>query len=273
LIKMDAEKEAEAAAFEEKLNAKKKSLKALEDEFKIFDEDQTEKRNKRRALEESKINRIKDEQIRLDKTLKSEIKRRVELSKALQDACSKQIQKKDAEYTKLLQGRSERIHARLKRLEDEVSSLEQSFEDARVRIPKEIEEVAENLTKQLDEFTKSFEQEKEERKKREQGIETDLVAQKDSTTHNFDDEGKDREGKFNTLFEQLSETTDDRTKRDDKFQSFVKEEIENLLRDLDNEREMRIGEDNDIVTALQRFSTRLQVSLKAVHSSDSDALR
>jgi hypothetical protein len=55
---------------------KERLEKLANDELNDFDNDMDKETAKRKEAEESKINKIKGEQIRLDKTLKSEIKKR-----------------------------------------------------------------------------------------------------------------------------------------------------------------------------------------------------
>jgi hypothetical protein len=67
------------------------------------------------------------------------------------------------------------------------------------------------------------------------------------------------------LASQLADTTDDRTKRDDKFQDFFKEEIANLQNMIKEEARMQEKEDDEIVTALKSFSHSLQASIREVN--------
>ncbi len=221
-------------------------------------------------------------------------------------------------WTNLLNERSKNIHSRLQNLEDRVKQLEKSFEEARVAIPKDIEERAEKLTIQLNEFQDSFDEEQKRRIERENAIAADLTQFTAKTKSDFEEEKvyfsggmssshfshystpcfvnlyflylhhhhhhpsfdatlsgfhapqKDREDKFSTLHSQLTETTEDRTRREEKFQSFVKEEVTRLSKEIKGESTIREKEDDEIIAALRGFSKKLQESLKVINSIDKD---
>jgi hypothetical protein len=170
------------------LQATKERLAALSQGFDTFDEDMDVTTEKRKEREESKINKIKGEQIRLDKTLKSEIKKRVELSKELQNFCSRQIQSTDKQWTELMDMRSRAIHSRLQALEDRVTGLENDFSKARKEIPEDIAVRAENLGKLLLAFRDAFDVEQGKREIRERAISADLKGQNEATTEKFSQE-------------------------------------------------------------------------------------
>jgi hypothetical protein len=78
----------------------------------------------------------------------------------------------------------------------------------------------------------------------------------------------DRERKFTTLASQLADTTDARSKQDEKFQDYVKEEIANLQNLIKEEARLQEREDDEIITALQTFSKKLQASIREVNKSE-----
>ncbi len=91
-------------------------------------------------------------------------------------------------WTNLLNERSKNIHSRLQNLEDRVKQLEKSFEEARVAIPKDIEERAEKLTIQLNDFQDSFDDEQKRRIERENAIAADLTQFTAKTKSDFEEE-------------------------------------------------------------------------------------
>ena len=59
-----------------------------------------------------------------------------------------------------------------------------------------------------------------------------------------------------------------RDKAEERFQSFFEREIHRLHNDVRKESEVREREDDEIIEALNRYTLKLQNSLKVVNSTD-----
>lgn len=248
----------------------KARLEELDQDFLSFNDEMEINTRKRKEKEESRINKLKGEQTRLDKTLKSEIKRRGEMSKTLQKWSNDQIEAAEKRWKEQLADRKSIADARLQALAERVLVLESNFETTRVAIPRDIVERAEKLNAQLNDFKQAFEDEKIRRKKRENEIAADLSIQTEETKNSFEDERTERERKFTTLASQLTDATDDRVKRDDKFQELVKEKIADLRNTIQEEARVQEEEDSAIICALKTFSEKLQRSIREVNKGDED---
>lgn len=65
----------------------------------------------------------------------------------------------------------------------------------------------------------------------------------------------------------LDEFMQARTLADERFQSFVGEELSLLKAEVAREAQARVREDDEIIEALGRYTSKLQLSLKIINSA------
>ena len=148
-------------------SATKQKLDGLLSEFSEFENIMKEGTRQRREQDEQKLQALKVEMGQIEKTLNSEVKRRVEMNKSLQAWCEAQIfdfhsklEVRVVEKVEVLQAQADALVCRISKLEDD-------FGIEKERIPREIEERGKVLTLQLETFQKMFEKERQSRLQRE----------------------------------------------------------------------------------------------------------
>ncbi|CAN0105860.1 unnamed protein product, partial [Discosporangium mesarthrocarpum] len=77
-----------------------------------------------------------------------------------------------------------------------------------------------------------------------------------------------RENTFAELRRTLDENIRSRIKGDEKFQAFLQEELAALKNTVSLERQTRERDDGEIVDALNRYTSKLQSSLRIINSSE-----
>ena len=77
-----------------------------------------------------------------------------------------------------------------------------------------------------------------------------------------------REARYGAVRTILEDNIKLRDKAEERFQSFFEREIHRLHNDVRNESEIREREDDEIIEALNRYTLKLQNSLKVVNSTE-----
>ncbi|CAM9843799.1 unnamed protein product [Laminaria digitata] len=167
-----------------------------------------------------------------------------------------------------IQGRSDAITGRLDAIVEKISEVEEKFDAEMAKIPVDIKRRGEQLTKMLMDFEGKFEAERLSRLEREGRILKQLADHEQDVTNDFDSERTSRENTYADLRRVLDENVRSRMKGDEKFQSFVREELASLKNSVSLERQTRERDDGEIVDALNRYTSKLQSSLKIINSSE-----
>ena len=77
-----------------------------------------------------------------------------------------------------------------------------------------------------------------------------------------------REARYNAIKAVLEENIKIREKVEEKYHNYFEKEVHKLHNDIREESEVRIREDDEIVEALNRYTIKLQNSLKLINSTD-----
>lgn len=182
--------------------------------------------------------------------------------------CESQIATFQTRLETQLTTRTAQLQANIDALNKRVDDLESKFEEDKARMSAEIKERNERLTKQLNDFQEVFEAERVSRLQREGKIAADLAEHETDTKESFEKERGNREKVYLELKTKLDDAVRSRTKADEKFQSFVSEEIASIKNAIRKEEEVREQEDDEIVETLNRYTQKLQASLTIINSSD-----
>ena len=95
-----------------------------------------------------------------------------------------------------------------------------------------------------------------------------LTDHEQEVADKFEKQIESRESRYNAVRAVLEDNIKLRNKAETKFQAFFEREINNLRNDFRNEAEAREREDDEIIEALNRYTLKLQTSLKVVNSTD-----
>merc|ERR1719428_2318000 len=111
---------------------------------------------------------IKDDMSKLERTLNSEIKRRVEANKALQGMFESQIATVQDKLEAVFVEKLDRLQNRVDTLNDRMGVVEKDFSQSREKYIRDIEDKNQMVSKDVASLQTTFRQEKADRKEREQ---------------------------------------------------------------------------------------------------------
>jgi len=238
---------------------------ALRDKFSGFQNHWEQETNSRMQREESKLAAIKDSMIKLEQTLNSEIKRRVEANKALQGMFESQIETVQDRLEAIFVERLDALQHAVDSLSDRMSIVERDFSTTREQYIQDIEDKNAAVAKDVNALQNAFENEKIDRKERESAISKKLGDHETRTQMAFEQQQSNREQKYQSLREELEESKQIREKGDEKFQTFILEEVAALKNGLVTESHQREQADDDIVQALNHYTKGLQDALRIIN--------
>ena len=250
-------------------SATKLKMKGLLSDFNQLEDVMKEGTRQRRETDEKKIQILKVEMGRIEKTLNSEVKRRVEMNKGLQSWCEKQIVSFHERLEARMTEKFEQLQVQIDALVVRIAELEAEFAVEKERIPREIEERGRILTAQLEAFQEAFEEERARRLVREEELRVQLTDHEHVVHERFEKERSEREQKIMVLKERLEKSTVSRNKADVRFQKVIKEEYTVLKNQIAEEAKVREQEDDEVVETLTAYTKKLQSSLHIINSMDS----
>merc|ERR1719161_1504425 len=240
-------------------------LGMLQQRFHGFEREMEMETRSRKTNDESKLGTIKDDMSKLERTLNSEIKRRVEANKALQGMFESQIATVQDKLEAVFVERLDRLQSRVDSLNDRMGVVEKDFSQSREKYIRDIEDKNQMVAKDVASLQGTFRQEKVDRKEREQATALKLRDHAARTSAKFEEEEKIREAKYQALREELEESKRLRERGDDKFQAFILEEVAALKNGLVVETQTREQADDDTVNALNHYTHVLQDALRVVN--------
>ncbi|KAH9107600.1 hypothetical protein LEN26_010842 [Aphanomyces euteiches] len=246
----------------------KTKLDKMMNAFASFDDNMRIGTRQRRERDEHRLAEMRAEMTRLEKALNAEIKRRFEMNKSLQAMCEDTVATMTNKFDALLADWMAKVDARLAALADKIQALETQFEYEKVHIPEVIEARTTELTSKLSNFMQAFEEERKRRLDREAEILKRLSDYEQLVADQFSKERRDREVKSTELKESLDTYTKTRLRGDNKFQLVAQQEIVNIQNLLVQESQTREREDDEIIDTLNRYTAKLQDSLKLINSTD-----
>lgn len=248
--------------------ATRSKLEELMGSFTVFDDVMRIGTQQRREKDEHCLAEMRREMSRLEHKLEAEIKKRIEMNKSLQNYCDDQIAQMTASFENLLSDRAKHVDDRLDILTQEIDSLQALVAKEKEEIPTIIESKTNELTQKLVGFMDLFEKERLRRTNQEAIIWKRLSDHEHVTAESLERERHDRELKYSDLKIALDTFTSTRTRGSEKFHAFTQREIANIQNALVAEAQAREREDDEIVEALNRYTAKLQDSLKIITSPD-----
>mmetsp|Transcript_33323 Transcript_33323/g.55954 ORF Transcript_33323/g.55954 Transcript_33323/m.55954 type:complete len:258 (+) Transcript_33323:118-891(+) len=246
----------------------KEKLATIVSGFDEFDTEMKRGTRQRREKDEFRITELKNEMTRLDTELTAEIKRRMEMNKSTQIWFEDQLAVLNVKFHKKLEERKEATYARLEKTNERITNMEMYFEDQKQKILKYIDDRGEELAKLLYKFKDEFEEDRALRLEREAVIVKQLTDHEQEVGERFQDQINSREARYQAVREVLEDNIKLREKSEARFQSFFDREINRLKNEFRAEAEIREREDDEIIEALNRYTLKLQTSLKVVNSTE-----
>uniref|UniRef100_A0A7S3M234 SF-assemblin n=1 Tax=Spumella elongata TaxID=89044 RepID=A0A7S3M234_9STRA len=246
----------------------KEKLASIVHGFDEFDTEMKRGTRQRREKDEFRITELKTEMSRLDSDLTVEIKRRTEMNKSTQIWFEDQLSNLNVKFHETLEKRKEETYHRLERLNERISNMDMYFEDEKAKILKYIDDRGEELARLLYKFKEEFDEDRALRLDREAVIVKQLTDHEQEVNERFENQIESREARYSAVREILEDNVRLRDKTEARFQAFFDKELNRLKNDFRSEAEIREKEDDEIIEALNRYTLKLQTSLKVVNSTD-----
>lgn len=246
----------------------KERLASIVEGFNAFDTEMKIGTRQRREKDEFKIAELKAEMERLDSDLTSEIKRRIEMNKSTQMWFEKELSELDKTFHISLEEKNIATINRLDELHQRITLLDEKFEKDKSYILKYIDEKGEELARMLNQFRTEFENDRVLRLEREAVLVKRLTDHEHIVNEIFANQIDRREKLYQQIKAILEENIKLRDKSSERFQAFFEREIHKLHNDVRIESEIREREDDEIVEALNRYTVKLQSSLKIINSTE-----
>jgi len=239
----------------------------LREKFEGF-QNQWEAETKQRIEREgTKLDVVKESMTKLEGTLNSEIKRRVEANKALQAMFESQIAAIQDRLEAIFVDRLDKLQASVDGLSDRMGTVERDFALTREQYIQDIEEKNAVVAKDTNSMQNAFENEKVDRRERELAISKKLGDHETRTQGALEAQTASREQKYQALRSELEDIKRARDEGDDKFQTFILEEVAAVKNGLVAESHAREQSDDDIVQALNHYTKCLQDALRIINQS------
>jgi hypothetical protein len=202
----------------------------------------------------------------LEDALSAETRRRVDATTQIDDQARQQIYEMEERLRKQLEDDNTTLQARISTVEDRLAELEERWSLDATKQMESIQQKADGFSKSLDQLQQEQEVERKARLRREGS----LLQQVEHHAKEFEDrwnaERQDRLDQIAKLEFQLKEREEQREREQASFQQRVDEEIELLRTELDLEIQERQAQDEQIVSALNRYTQQLQESLSILSS-------
>lgn len=205
---------------------------------------------------------------RLDTDLTVEVKRRQEMNKSTQIWFEDQLTDLNKVFQETLAARSAATDKRLDELNQRITDLDAYFEEQKKSILKYIDDRGDELSKLLNQFKDEFEEDRRLRLDREAVIVKQLTDHEQEVSASFEKQIESRESKYQNVRSILEENIKLRDKAETRFQTLFEREINRLQNEYQKETAIREREDDEIIEALNRYTLKLQNSLKVVNSTD-----
>ncbi|CAD7924247.1 unnamed protein product [Amoebophrya sp. A120] len=254
-----------ADALNENDGVASRKLGALQERFQSFERTMEDETRRRREAEDSKLSVMRESMAKLEKTLNSEIKRRVEANKALQSMFESQIATVQDKLEAVFVEKLNHLQLAADELSDRMALVEKDFAVERDKYIRDLEEKNAVVAKDVNFLQDAFDNEKVKRADRDAGLQKRISEHEYRTETRFEQERAAREQKYQALRDELHQAKQVRAKGDEKFQTFILEEVASLKNGLVLESESREQADDDIVQALNHYTKALQDALRIVN--------
>ena len=168
----------------------------------------------------------------------------------------------------MIQQQSQTISLRVGALQQRLQDLELQVDTMTTEIPLSVEKQWQKISQELQRLTQDFQQEKKERFTREGWILKQIHDYETSITQTIKHEREERRAKLDQLRSILEQNESGRVDSDTRFAALLEQELSALKAQLQREIEERQVEDDAIVDAMNRYTTKLQSTLNVITSDD-----
>lgn len=158
------------------------------------------------------------------------------------------------------------MEERLASVQQKMEELTTRFEEEKDRVPREMEARGKELLDMVETFKSDLAEERSDRLSREGRILKQMDDHASSILTAIENESTQREQISQELQSRIQENENHRAQSEYELQSKVQNELSELRRLINVEKQERKGEDDAIVMALNRYTQQLQSSLAVISS-------
>lgn len=203
---------------------------------------------------------------RLENALAAETKRRVDATTALDNMGRTQVHEMEARVREQLREENDKLHARLGALEDRVKRLEETWAmDAENQIEL-VNNKASDLCKAINRVQEDQDMERKARLKRESILLQQVETHAKETEDSWISERKERAQRVKELEDQIIRNEARLAMEQKRYEERIEKELNLLKAELEVEADERQAQDEQIVSALNRYTQQLQHSLSILSS-------
>mmetsp|Transcript_29970 Transcript_29970/g.64176 ORF Transcript_29970/g.64176 Transcript_29970/m.64176 type:complete len:438 (+) Transcript_29970:125-1438(+) len=220
------------------------------------------KRNKvRKEREDYHIAHIKVQMVRLEDALAAETKRRVDATTALDELARTQVHEMEDRVRGQLREENERLQNRLTALEERVRLLEENWTyDSNHQVDL-VHNKAADITKAISQIRDDQDMEHKARLKRESILLQQVEQHAKEAEHRWTEEHNDRVQRLKELEDRILGNEAGMALEQKRYEDRIEKELTSLKEELEVETEERQIQDEQIVSALNRYTQQLQHSL------------
>jgi len=239
-------------------------LISVGERFVGFDRVVEEEALRRRMLEMQRINELQDFVTRLERAVNNEIRRRVESNKTLQAMTERFANEMLDELQRKMLSRMEKITCAIESLSIRCQTLEKGIQQFRGELPSKLQLDTSALMREITELKEHMEDNKRYRLERDQDFIKrvgEVEFQIDQRADTFFLAVQKELAEYSVIIETMTHAD---TGAEEEFRSFALEELQTLKNGLTMASQAREQTDDEIVNAINLYTTALQRGLRKI---------
>ena len=215
----------------------------------------------RKEKDEHSIAELRVQMAGMDRSLSTEIKRRIDLNRSAEKSCSAQVSQMEERLSRIIDDRATLLEERLSAVETKVQELNLRLTEERERIPKDIEKRGEELGRMLKLLQSDLATERRDRLSREGRIAKQVEDHRQFVEQLMEEERAERKQSSDEIRREVARINNSKEQEGETFEQMIVRELEELRTAMGQEVQERRVEDDEIVAALNRYTENLQRSL------------
>lgn len=240
-------------------------LAQIHDRIMGFERQMESETRNRKITEEERLSAVWEAITKLEKALNGEIKHRVDASKTLQSMFETQITNVQEQFEGIFGERMDQLVAAVEDLTERVTLAERAVVGFNPKA--DIEEKYQSVAVEIASLQSAIETEKLTRQERDANVTKRLGLLEHNLDNKLEVERAARNEKYVLLKEEVETLKTSKEERDEKFQTYILEEIANTKNAILVESQTRELADDDIVQALNHYTKALQDALRIVNTT------
>eukprot|EP00339_Tiarina_fusa_P006203 CAMPEP_0117004448 /NCGR_PEP_ID=MMETSP0472-20121206/5416_1 /TAXON_ID=693140 ORGANISM="Tiarina fusus, Strain LIS" /NCGR_SAMPLE_ID=MMETSP0472 /ASSEMBLY_ACC=CAM_ASM_000603 /LENGTH=270 /DNA_ID=CAMNT_0004705403 /DNA_START=13 /DNA_END=825 /DNA_ORIENTATION=+ len=231
-----------------------------------FEELMRERNRLRKEKEDYNVAELKVQINRLEDALAAETKRRVDATTKLDAVAREEVYEMEKRLRKQLDEDNEKLERRMSKIEARLEDLEERWKKDSAAQMDLITKKSTDLRNAMEQIQEEQDTERKARLKREGKLLEQIESHKKEFEDRWTEERNSRMEEIARLEEKVDQQEHKRVHEQGDFQHRVEIELEALRREFEDEVKERQEQDDQIVSALNRYTQQLQQSLSILSS-------